>query len=362
MSSELKEYIIVVVAAVLFTLYHSVLLSFYLTASHDIPYSLLYLVGVESLSFLPLGGAMLVALWVSKKVPSMFSVLDTRFVLMHVFFALLLFTVHSVWQAYVSSVFFDSTFSVSQIKFDYFVYLEMRFFAYIIIVGITAGLLRLRESRSALEEEMMLETELHNEMLKEMELKINPEVIYPNLTFIRDYAKEDPKKSSKMVIYMAGLLRQMVDNLDHEKVTIKQDLKFLELFVDIISLRLGRPLLLKSDVSHFISTEQIPSILLLFPFIEEMMLGKYKAFTSDVERLEYVSYELLDGGFAVQFRFVGVTNEKQLVKAIKEDPVITGVRGLIKELRDKEYIGTTIVEEGVLMSTLKVRKKEVAIV
>ncbi len=181
---------------------------------------------------------MILVMWAGKKRPELFTKLTLLIFLKHVGFAFLLFIVHAIWQSVVNGLFYEDTIELMSFTSDFISFLEMRFLVYVIIVGLVNGLIKMRELQQFTIKQSDLNTKLQKARLKELELKMNPEIIYPNLSFIKEKATSNPNEASQMVILMASILRRLVDNMEDEKVRLSDEATFFKMYTDLIKLRL----------------------------------------------------------------------------------------------------------------------------
>lgn len=281
------DYIILIATAIIFTLYHAVLTSLVISASEELELRFSYIFGVELLAFLPVALAMLIIIWVSKISPRLFSSFSAPVISFHIIMATGLFVIHAIWQSFINASFFGSPFNAQEIIDDFMGFLVMRFFLYIIIVGLVSGIVKLRENRRAASKSSRLQMELQKAKMKELELKMNPEIIYPNLGYIKMNAEHSPESASQMVILMAGLLRKLVDNLDSEKIKLGDDVQFYRMYINMVNLRLERVIETSVDIQGINTQTRVPSMVLMVPFLEELFFGKYSTYLDSVNKITY---------------------------------------------------------------------------
>lgn len=281
------EYITVAATALIFTLYHAVLTSLVIARMDSYDFSFGYILVVEIIAFLPLAVGMLGVMWLGKNHSELFTSLSYSVVIKHILIAAILFTIHSFWQPYINAVFFNDEFIMSLFTKDFITFLEMRFLVYVIFVGLVSGLIKIREQQEIVVKESELNLKLQRARLKELELKMNPEIIYPNLGFIKEKATENPEEASQMVILMAGILRRLVDNMEDEKVKVVDEANFFQMYIDLIKLRLKRPLEVKINIDKSIMSEKVPSMILIIPLFEKLFFGEYSDYFSKVDEFAF---------------------------------------------------------------------------
>lgn len=337
MLKKYLEYIVVAVSALIFTLYHAVLTSLVISGTESYELSFLYIFAVEWIAFLPLGVAMVLVISLSKRRPEFFSRLKPSFIFGHIGVALVVFVIHNVWQVYMNSIFLGTEFGWMEVVGDFMSFLEMRFLAYVTIVGLVAGLIKIREQRKIVERESELRLELQKARLKEVELRLNPEIIYPNLRFIREKAKESAEEASQMVILMAGILRKLVDNMDEEKVSVSENTQLFRMYSNLVKLRLGKSLDVDLGNEKFSGTEKIPSLILFIPMLERVLFGEYQLHTHTISGLGYHCKGSKEKGLAYTIFIDGIENGKELLTKLETEEEISNVVKLLEGFSDQKY-------------------------
>lgn len=347
------EYIVVIVAVLLFTLYHAVLTTLVIGLEGEVFYPFYYIFVVEVLAFLPLVLTLIGVLLASNKYPQFFSFFNAKIFLVHLLAAFCLFVIHAVWQQFINAVFFHMEFSIASVTGDFMQFLEMRFFVYIIIFGLVGGIVKLREQQEVAQREARLKKELYKAKLKEIELKMNPEIIYTNLNYIKKKAKTNTKEASQMVILMAGLLRKLVDNLENERISIFDDMQFFRTYVNMLSLRLEKKIDPVSDVSGISTNYQIPSLVLIIPLLEELFFGKFASHTQTVSTLEYKAYRRINGYVNVDICCGDVADAVSLKEKIEKEPFIKTINDLLNGFSDQFYQFKIVAKESTLILKLQ---------
>ena len=337
MLKKYLEYIVVAVSALIFTFYHAILTSLVISGAESYDYSFLYIFAVEWIAFLPLGVAMVLVISASKRKPEFFSRLRPSVVFGHIGIALVVFVIHNVWQVYMNSIFLGTMLGWMEIFGDFMSFLEMRFLAYVTIVGLVAGLIKIREQRKIVERESELKLELQKARLKEVELRLNPEIIYPNLKFIKTKAKESPEEASQMVILMAGILRKLVDNMDEERVSVSENTQLFRIYANLVKLRLEKTLYVDLGDDKFSGSEKVPSLILFIPLLEKLLFGKYKAHTSSISGLGYICKRGTESGFTLNISLDGIQGSKELQEALEWETEISNIVQLLEGFSSQSH-------------------------
>ncbi len=337
MLKKYLEYIVVAVSALIFTFYHAILTSLVISGAESFDFSFLYIFAVEWIAFLPLGAAMVLVISASKRKPEFFSRLKPSVIFGHIGIALVVFVIHNVWQVYMNSIFLGTMFGWMEIFGDFMSFLEMRFLAYITIVGLVAGLIKIREQKKIVERESELKLELQKARLKEVELRLNPEIIYPNLEFIKTKAGNSPEEASQMVILMAGILRKLVDKMDEEKVSVSENTQLFRMYANLVKLRLEKAFEVDLGDDKFPGSEKVPSLILFIPLLEKILFGEYKDFTKNFRGLGYHCKTGAESGLTLSISIDGVQDGNALLKALESEDEVRNIVQLLEGFSTKEH-------------------------
>ena len=356
-----REYTVVAVAAFIFTFYHAILTSLVISRAGYAEYSFLYILGVEWAAFVPLGLAMVFVIWLGKKVPKFFSTLSVEVVLKHAVLALVLFSIHAVWQPFVNHTFFGELYNLKMIEKDFMAFLEMRFLVYITMVGLVGGLIKIREQNTIATRASELRLELQKARLKEVELKMNPEIIYPNLRFIRKKAENNPEEASQVVILMAGILRKLVDNMEEERIELSEDIQIFSMYMDLVCMRMERHIEVSSKLKGMNGSDKVPSIILVIPLLEELFFGRYKSYTEGIQAVEFNARKLIQGDSVVQIYLRNLPNTEKLEEFLNSDHILKMVNNLLSGFENGVYFFEATIEGNDLLLQHTIEKEEVAI-
>lgn len=354
------EYIVVAVAAAIFTFYHAILTSLVIARIDSLDLSFLYIFAVEWAAFLPLGLAMVAVIWVGKRRKDLFFNLTLTTVITHLIVASIIFVIHSFWQIYINSIFLVGNVDLSTFRSDFMSFLEMRYLVYITMIGLVGGLLKLREQTEISEKASMLSLELQKVRLKEIELKMNPEIIYPNLEFIKKRAIEKPEEASQMVILMAGLLRKLVDNIGEEKVRLNEEVLLFRMYMDLVKLRLSRTIDIKAQLKKLGENYRVPSMVFLIPLFEELFFGSYKIYTEDITSVFMYAEKKSKTESVIKIVLNGLSTKENLQEYLDNEPLFESINKLIGDFADEKFVLSAVVEEHFL--TLKINSYKVEVV
>ena len=108
----------------------------------------------------------------------------------------------------------------------------------------------------------------HEAQLKMLRYQLNPHFLFNTLNAISTLVLEQQTElANRMVTKMSSFLRYSLDNDPMQKISLKQELEALQLYLDIEKVRFEERLVLELDVSEDSKKALIPS-LLLQPLVE----------------------------------------------------------------------------------------------
>ena len=357
---ERVEYIILGVAATIFTLYHAILTHLVISENRDEALSFLFVLGVEAAAFVPLGIGMYFLMRISRSDPYFFTTFSGVNIFKHIVLALGVFTIHAVWQQFVNSYFFESKFTFTMVVHDFVVFSKMRFMVYVTVVGLFAGLLKLRKRQQMQLKNAALSLELQKAKMREIELKMNPEIIYPNLNFIKTKTIDKPEEASQMVILMAGFLRKLVDTIDEEKLKLSDEISLFKLYTDVCRLKLQRYIDVTATYDPKYAHTKVPSFLLLVPIIEELLFGAYKQLAHDFSGFGLLAKFDSDNQIQIQIQCNGLSKAKECASMLKKDVHLIESQQMMNELEyDEHYELVAAAKKQTLILSITVTKQNV---
>jgi two-component system LytT family sensor kinase len=108
----------------------------------------------------------------------------------------------------------------------------------------------------------------HEAQLKMLRYQLNPHFLFNTLNAISTLVLEqNTELANRMVTKLSSFLRYSLDNDPMQRITLAQELKALQLYLDIEKVRFEERLILKLDIEEAAREALIPS-LLLQPLIE----------------------------------------------------------------------------------------------
>jgi LytS/YehU family sensor histidine kinase len=106
--------------------------------------------------------------------------------------------------------------------------------------------------------------------MKALRAQMNPHFIFNSLNSISDYiAKQDVKTADRYLTKFAKMMRLILENSEHKQISLAEDLKALELYMQLEALRLNDKFSYEIKIDDEIDQDitMIPP-LILQPFVE----------------------------------------------------------------------------------------------
>jgi tetratricopeptide (TPR) repeat protein len=177
---------------------------------------------------------------------------------------------------------------------------------------------RRRDAR-AKQKEAELKTEISETEMKALRAQMNPHFIFNSLNSISDYiSKNNLSAANNYLTKFAKLMRSILENSEQKEVSLADDLKALELYMQLESLRLNNKFTYQIKVDDNIDKEntQIPP-LILQPFVENSIWhgiagkeGNGKILITIKKEGEMVNCIVEDDGIGIQNSAITTTEKK----------------------------------------------------
>jgi len=142
---------------------------------------------------------------------------------------------------------------------DIQIYLMVAIIGYVVAYYVD---LRCQEWRAA-----KLQTDLARAELQMLKMQLQPHFLFNTLHSVTALVDTDPTAAKKMICSLGDLLRMSLASEDSPEVTLRQELKFLDRYLDIQRVRFQDRLVTEIRVEHDALEARIP-YLLLQPLVE----------------------------------------------------------------------------------------------
>jgi signal transduction histidine kinase len=138
---------------------------------------------------------------------------------------------------------------------------------YWVIVAVSFAFDYYRKYRERELRTMELEKQLAQAKLQALQMQLNPHFLFNTLHSISSLMHQDVEAADGMITRLSDLLRTALDSSDTQEVTLRQELEFLQRYLEIEQTRFGRRLTVKTDVAPDTLDARVPN-LILQPLVE----------------------------------------------------------------------------------------------
>ncbi|MEW6367580.1 MAG: histidine kinase [Acidobacteriota bacterium] len=111
------------------------------------------------------------------------------------------------------------------------------------------------------------ERQLAQAQLQLLKAQLHPHFLFNTLNTISAMMHEDVKAADRMVSRLSDLLRLILDNIGHHEASLRQEIEFVQKYVEIERIRFGDKLALIVDLDPALLDARVPSMLLQ-PLVE----------------------------------------------------------------------------------------------
>ena len=154
-------------------------------------------------------------------------------------------------------------------------YFQNRFFeqmdaslmVYAVIVGVSHAVAYYHESEQRKLKSAQLETRLIEARLKTLEAELHPHFLFNTLHAISTLVHRDPENADRMISRLSDLLRITFDRSGEPKVTLKEEMDFLQKYLDIEQTRFQDRLTVHVNVDPDALDGEVPRMILQ-PLVE----------------------------------------------------------------------------------------------
>jgi len=112
-----------------------------------------------------------------------------------------------------------------------------------------------------------LEAELHRTQLQLLKLQLDPHFLFNALNAVAALVHSDPDGAERMVGLLSDFLRQSLHNAGRSEVSLREELEFLSLYLEIEHTRFGDRLAVDVDVDPDLLAARVPNMILQ-PLVE----------------------------------------------------------------------------------------------
>lgn len=135
-------------------------------------------------------------------------------------------------------------------------------FTYWVFVAAYNGLLYYRRYREREIRTSQLETRLAQAQLQVLKMQLHPHFLFNTLHAISTLMQRDIDTADRMVSRLSELLRLSFDNVELQEVSLRRELDFLDLYLDIERIRFGDRLQIEKEIAPETLDALVPNLIL----------------------------------------------------------------------------------------------------
>ncbi|MBU1099755.1 MAG: histidine kinase [Bacteroidetes bacterium] len=141
------------------------------------------------------------------------------------------------------------------------------FINYFVIIGVYYGVSYYKKFREQKLHSSQLETQLANAQLQALRMQLQPHFLFNTLHAISSLMDENVQKARHTLTLLSQLLRQSLDNIGKQFITLREELEFLKNYLEIEQTRFQERLTVSFEIEDDTLDLKIPN-LLLQPIVE----------------------------------------------------------------------------------------------
>jgi hypothetical protein len=112
-----------------------------------------------------------------------------------------------------------------------------------------------------------LETRLTQARLQALQMQLNPHFLFNTLNAISSLMHKDVEAADRVIVQLSDLLRYALESTEAQEVPLRQELDFLDRYLDIQRARFGERLVIRHEVEPEALAARVPN-LVLQPLVE----------------------------------------------------------------------------------------------
>jgi two-component system, LytTR family, sensor kinase len=138
---------------------------------------------------------------------------------------------------------------------------------YWVIVAVSFAFDYYRKYRERELRAVELEKRLAQAKLQALQTQLNPHFLFNSLHSISALIHKDAEAADRMIVRLSDLLRAALESSDTQEVSLREELEFLQRYLEIEQIRFGDRLTVKTDVALGTLDARVPN-LILQPLVE----------------------------------------------------------------------------------------------
>lgn len=168
-------------------------------------------------------------------------------------------------------------------SFYRFIYvMDLNFLIYFAMVFIIYTYYYVKQVKEAEKQRSLLETQLVSARMKMLSSQLQPHFLFNTLNSIAVLADLDKEKAKDTIADLSDFLREILYKGDENEITLEQELRTLEYYLNILNVRFSDHLKITKHIDKNILHKKVPA-LLLQPIIENSIKHGYSYDHTDLE-------------------------------------------------------------------------------
>ena len=94
--------------------------------------------------------------------------------------------------------------------------------------------------------------------MQALENQLSPHFVFNNFSILADLIEVDPKRASEYLMNLSKVYRYTLSHLDHETVTLQEELEFLHRYLALLQQRFGESIQVDISVDETLRQGQLP--------------------------------------------------------------------------------------------------------
>ncbi len=166
-----------------------------------------------------------------------------------------------------------------------FIYvIDLNFLIYFAMVFIIYTYYYLKQVKEAEKQHSKLESQLVNTRMKMLSSQLQPHFLFNTLNSIAVLTDMDTAKAKDTIADLSDFLREILYNSDRNRISLDEELRILEYYLNIVNVRFSDHLGIKKEIDESLLLRKIPAMLLQ-PLIENSIKHGYSYEHTDLNIL-----------------------------------------------------------------------------
>ena len=208
-------------------------------------------------------------------------------------------------------------------------------FTYYAILGTIYAFDYYRKYRTHELKASQLQTQLAQAQLQALKMQLHPHFLFNTLHAISSLMRRDVEAAERMIARLSDLLRLTLENVGSQETSLRQELEFLESYLEIEKTRFRDRLQVKMDIEPETLDARVPN-LILQPLVENAV--RHGVAPHAAPGLIEISARLKENKLEIQVRDNGAGLPDARRAQIKEGVGLANTRARLEQLYGADYL------------------------